>query len=155
MKSRCYNQKMTQFKDYGGRGIQVCDKWLHSFEAFYRDMGPRPSPSHSVDRRKNDGDYEPTNCRWATRAVQATNTSRNRRITFNGRTQCVARWATDIGIHQSTLFERLEKGWPLHLVLAREVVAVLMLPTDSRIAPTDICVHPRNVRTDRFIRVRS
>jgi hypothetical protein len=78
MKDRCYNKNNNHFRRYGGRGIRVCDRWLkgengvHPFVCFLKDMGPRPSPLHStIDRfPNNDGDYEPTNCRWATQADQ-------------------------------------------------------------------------------------
>lgn len=73
MKQRCFNPNDDKYADYGGRGITVKEPWLSDFEAFRRDMGPRPSDEHSVDRVNNDGNYEPGNCRWATRLEQAAN----------------------------------------------------------------------------------
>lgn len=72
MKNRCYNPKCPRYKDWGGRGIRVCDRWLASFEAFYADMGPRP-PKTSIDRIDVNGNYEPGNCRWADIKTQRAN----------------------------------------------------------------------------------
>lgn len=73
IKSRCYNPRATGFKYYGGRGIEVCERWLTSFDNFLADMGQRPSANHSIDRIDVDGDYEPRNCRWATKEQQSIN----------------------------------------------------------------------------------
>ena len=77
MKQRCYNQKDPGYSNYGGRGIKICDRWLNSFEAFHADMGHPPSQLHSLDRRDNDGDYTPSNCRWATAVEQRNNSRRS------------------------------------------------------------------------------
>ena len=79
IKQRCYNPKHIGYKNYGGRGIQVCDRWLNSFENFFADMGKAPSSKHSIDRfPNNDGNYEPSNCRWATAKEQNNNTRKTK-----------------------------------------------------------------------------
>jgi hypothetical protein len=89
IKARCHNNNSASFKHYGGRGIIVCEEWRNSFEAFYRDIGPRPSSKHSIDRIDNSGNYCHLNCRWATATEQA----RNRRATRNNITgQCGVRF---------------------------------------------------------------
>jgi hypothetical protein len=80
MKLRCTSPKCKYYKDYGGRGIQVCERWRESFENFLSDMGKKPSPELSIDRINNDGNYEPGNCRWATKIEQTNNRKRKLRI---------------------------------------------------------------------------
>lgn len=78
IKRRCLSKKNISYKNYGGRGIKVCDRWLSSFENFLEDMGERPSPEHQIDRIDNNGDYEPNNCRWVTPSENCLNNSRSK-----------------------------------------------------------------------------
>ena len=110
MKGRCYNPRISSYSHYGGRGICVCARWLESFENFITDMGPRPDPSYSLDRIDNNGNYEPANCRWASRAEQAHNRRQTRLLNFGGETLSLTVWARKIGIERSSLRERLAKG---------------------------------------------
>lgn len=110
MLARCENPKATHFDCYGGRGITVCPQW-HDFAVFIADMGPKPSLKHSIDRRENNGNYEPGNCRWTTTKVQSRNTRRNRFITFNGETMTLAEWGERLGTNGTVIGLRLRHGW--------------------------------------------
>jgi hypothetical protein len=114
---RCCSQKDKRWKDYGGRGISVCDRWADSFENFLKDMGEAPD-GHSIDRIDNNGNYEPSNCRWATNKEQTRNKRTNVLITYQGRTQCVAAWAEEWGINRATLGDRLKAGWSVDKAFA-------------------------------------
>lgn len=116
MKNRCSNPSVPSFADYGGRGIKVCERW-QKFENFLADMGERPKGA-LIDRINNDGDYEPANCRWATRVESANNTRGNRPVEFNGERLTVAQWSRKIGLRQSTLWSRLFRyHWPVEKAL--------------------------------------
>jgi hypothetical protein len=111
MIGRCYNPSNPRYKDYGDRGITVCDRWKNSFETFFRDMGEKPSNKHSIDRIDVNGIYEPSNCRWVTATTQARNTRRNVKITIGDETKCVSEWAKQEGIDPITLGNRVSRGW--------------------------------------------
>ena len=120
MKTRCFNVRSQDYEQYGGRGITVCDRWL-SFETFLADLGPRPTPQHSIDRINNDGNYEPGNCRWATKKEQSRNQSTSRILSLNGRSQSVAAWAEEVGMKADTLRHRLDRGQTLTEALSKPV----------------------------------
>jgi hypothetical protein len=109
--NRCLNARNKGYPRYGGRGITVCERWQHSFENFIADMGPKPSPAHSIDRIDVDGNYEPENCRWATMQQQSENRRNSRFLTVNGETRCVAVWARRLGISPQSLYSRIDRGW--------------------------------------------
>lgn len=112
MKDRCYNANHVHYDRYGGRGISICERWRESFEAFYEDMGARPSGTHEIDRIDNDGNYEPENCRWATASENGRNKRNNRLLTIDGKTMCVSDWADQSGaVERFHIFSRLQMGW--------------------------------------------
>ena len=118
MRQRCCNADDKAYRNYGGRGIRVCERWKESFERFLADMGPRPSPNHSIDRIDNDGDYKPSNCRWAVKIAQDNNRRTNHFVTHDGKTKTVAQWAKCLGIGYGVLYHRLSKhNWCLGEVI--------------------------------------
>lgn len=114
MLNRCHNELSSDFRKYGARGIQVCRAWRDDFMAFYNELGPRPSPNHSVDRINNDRGYEPGNCRWALPTVQANNTRATHIVTFRGERRALADWARHFGVRRRVLYYRLILAkWPV------------------------------------------
>ena len=132
MINRCYDPKDRNFKNYGYRGIGVCDRWRLSFEAFCADMGERPEPQHlySIERIDNNGNYSPDNCKWATKAEQALNKRSNLRLTFNGQTLTLSQWTKLLNFKASTLHNRLKLGWSIERALTTPL-AYYQKPTDS------------------------
>jgi len=120
MRQRCSNPNSFGFSDYGGRNIKVCKRWL-KFDNFLADMGRRPSPKHSIDRVDVNGDYEPSNCRWATKKEQGNNTRVNVLLALNGKTQTMTQWAEHLGFKVATLWRRLQLGWTIEKTLTMPV----------------------------------
>lgn len=110
MKDRCRNPRHRAFRNYGGRGIIICERW-HIFENFLADMGERP-PGRTLDRIDNNGNYEPSNCRWATREQQINNRSMSRYIEFNGERLTISEWAKRLNIRIGAMIYRL-RHWPI------------------------------------------
>jgi hypothetical protein len=118
MKRRCYAPSVKEFRNYGGNGIRVCDRWRYSFENFLTDMGRRPTPNHSIDRFPDKkGNYEPSNCRWATRAEQNRNLNRNVWIEHDGKKMILEDWARLLKIHGRNISRHLNRGKTLSWVV--------------------------------------
>lgn len=111
--ARCTNPKNDHYHRYGGRGVTVCERWIgeNGYDNFAADMGPRPSPKHSVERISNSGNYDPGNCKWATPKEQQRNRRVNALVTIEGKTQCIAAWCEEYGIGHTTFSGRLKHGW--------------------------------------------
>lgn len=108
IKDRCFRVNADAYKDYGGRGITMCARWRNDFSAFLEDMGRAPSPQHTIERDDNDGNYDPGNCRWATRKEQAAN--RRSSIRINGLS--IDQISAATGLPYSTILTRRALGWP-------------------------------------------
>jgi DNA-directed RNA polymerase subunit RPC12/RpoP len=115
MMQRCYNPQHKAYADYGGRGVEVIERW-HIAENFYEDMGDRPA-TLSLDRIDNSKGYAPDNCRWATRKEQQNNTRRNHRLTHNGESLTITEWSSRTGLKPGTIRGRLSRGWDIPTTL--------------------------------------
>lgn len=127
LRRRCYDKKSKDWPLYGGKGVSVCDRWLGDggFVNFFKDMGPKPSPKHQIERKDSNRNYTPDNCKWATPTEQSRNTSRNRRITFQGKTLTLIEWEIETGIKNELIRARVDRcGW--------SVEKALTTPTDER-----------------------
>jgi hypothetical protein len=111
MIQRCRNPRNPAYRNYGARGITVCDRWAGSFADFIADMGLRPYKGLSIERINNAGHYEPGNCKWATKIERCQNTRKTHFLTLNGTTRSCSEWAKILGIGRSTLYARLRYGW--------------------------------------------
>ena len=111
MKNRCLNSKYYLFKNYGGRGITVCNEWKNDFVKFYDwSMNNGYNDTLTIDRIDVNGNYEPSNCRWATKLQQQRNTTRLRKITYKNETHCISEWAEILGLEYNTLYHRFRRN---------------------------------------------
>lgn len=113
MIARCYYKKTPNYHRYGGRGITVCSEWRgeNGFKNFLESMGLRPGKEYSLDRIDNNGNYEPSNCRWTTMKIQSNNQEKNIKITHRGITKTLAEWADYTGMNYDHIRSRYRKGW--------------------------------------------
>lgn len=132
MKTRCYNSNYEFFDNYGGRGITVCDRWRNNFKDFIEDMGERPEGEYSIERLDNDGNYEPSNCKWADRKEQANNRRNNLDyLTHDGKTLSVLEWSELLTLPLQTIYARMRRGYPISDVLSTETVTLLYCDGDE------------------------
>ncbi len=115
MKSRCSNANSPSYKNYGARGIKVCDRWLNSFENFYKDMGePNELTLERIDVNSN---YEPSNCKWASPKEQSRNRTNNVFYTYKKQTKCVGEWCELLKMPTSTFYNRIKRGWSIDEII--------------------------------------
>lgn len=117
IKNRCLCKTNDSYENYGARGITISNEWQDSFETFYKDIGPRPSKKHSVDRIDNNGNYCKENCRWATKIEQSNNTRRNIYLEYDGKNLTITDWSKLIGLDYRILSYRFKKGWSSEKIL--------------------------------------
>lgn len=118
MWNRCTKPNTSNYKNYGGRGITVCERW-RKFEHFFEDMGARPATANSIERCDNNGDYEPNNCRWATWKEQGRNRRTNHLVVFENKTLCIKEWSDLVGISPRAIYGRLKVGWSIEDALTK------------------------------------
>ena len=122
IKSRCYHKNRKDYHRYGGRGITVCDEWLTSFERFYADMGPKPFPKASIERKDNNGHYGPDNCIWASNKEQSLNKENTIKLEFNNKIQPLALWADELNMDRKVLYARIFRyKWTVERALTQAI----------------------------------
>lgn len=122
MKTRCYNPSSNKYHSYGARGIKVCDEWKNSFKKFKEwALSNGYADNLTIDRINNDGNYEPSNCRWVTNKQNTNNTRKNRIITYNGKTHTMSEWCEILGVKLQTLSARIYRGWSLEDVMTKPI----------------------------------
>lgn len=118
MKQRCYDENCNTYKNYGGRGIKICDGWKNDFMKFYNwSIDNGYNNTLSIDRIDVNGNYEPSNCRWSTREEQNDNRRTTRYITYNGVTKTIKQWSDYLSISHNTLYSRLYRGWDTRKII--------------------------------------
>jgi len=121
MKNRCYNPNNKSYADYGGRGIVVCNEWRNSFEMFHDwALANGYSDKLSIDRVDVNGNYEPSNCRWATQTIQSNNVRRNRMLALGEEQHTLSEWSRMTGLQVTTIICRLKRGWPVERALTEK-----------------------------------
>ena len=122
MIKRCENPTDSRFYRYGARGITVCERWKgqNGFQNFINDMGRRPGPKYSIDRINNDGNYEPSNCKWSTMLEQSNNKGNNRLISYLGETKTLKEWSRELGFDYKNIWERMNCGWDFEMAIKME-----------------------------------
>ncbi len=123
MLTRCYYKPHKSYRDYGAKGVSVCDRWRFSFENFLADMGLKPTAAHTIERKVSSGNYEPDNCIWATRMEQGLTRGDNHYLTLNNETHHIAEWARITGLKPSTISMRSRKRptWTVERILAQRL----------------------------------
>ena len=120
IKTRCFNRRDRGFLNYGARGITLARRWRKSFAAFFKDVGPRPSPRHTIERIDNDRGYVPGNVKWATTLEQGNNKRTNVKLQWKGNYFSIAEWARRTGLKATTIGMRLKRGWSVERTLSEK-----------------------------------
>lgn len=120
MKDRCTNPNNPRYKNYGGKGIIVCERWVNSFPNFFSDMGE--SNGLTLERKDVSGNYEPNNCKWADAKEQARNRTNNVRYTYEKETLCVSEWCEKLNMKYSTFTHRIQRGWSIEETIETPVI---------------------------------
>ena len=122
MKKRCYDKSSKDYKNYGAKGVRICDEWLNDFESFYHwALAHGYKRGLTIDRICNSRGYSPGNCRWVTRKAQGFNKSTNTLLEARGRIQTLTQWCNEVGIRDDTLVRRLQAGWSVEDAIFKPV----------------------------------